>query len=68
MVSRINNTSSTGLLGVGLIAAFIAAWISMLVFGAFAGDMGWYTPSYWETFFGLWSVAIVGSAFGLGRK
>ncbi len=46
-------------------AVFLSAFIGMVVIGAFAGQSEWfnYAPGYWETFFGLWSLGIVGGAW-----
>lgn len=50
-------------------ALFLGAWIGMLVFGAFAHntDIISNAPGYWETFFGLWSLSILGTAWNGSR-
>ncbi len=63
----------TGIKAVGVVigavalvvgVSFIGAWIAMLVFGAYLIEAGAATagPSFFATFFGLWSLAIIGGA------
>jgi hypothetical protein len=55
--------SAISLIAVGVL--FFGAWIGMLVFGAFSHntDIISHAPGYWETFFGLWSLGILGGAW-----
>jgi hypothetical protein len=45
------------------------AWVAMLVIGAFDSHSTIIdaTTSFWETFFGLWLIAIAGGAFNGNR-
>jgi cytochrome c biogenesis protein CcdA len=45
------------------------AWLAMLIAGAFAANSEFvnYAPGFWETFFGLWVIGIIGGAFNSTR-
>lgn len=57
------NANGAGVVVLIAVALVVANWISMLVFGAAAGYWGWTGPGFWQTFFSVWSIAILGTAF-----
>lgn len=54
-----------GICAIAALALFFGAWVGMVVIGAFASESQWfdYAPGFWETLFGLWSVAILGTTW-----
>ena len=56
---------SAALASISAVVLFVGAWVAMLVFGAFSHntDIISHAPGYWETFFGLWSLGLLGGAW-----
>lgn len=46
----------------------LSAWVAMLVFGAYiaTSHAEIVAPGFWQTFFGLWSLSILGGAIHSG--
>lgn len=72
---RKNKLSKTKLVAIalGVIALFLAVmafgvWVAMLIAGAIAGNHGWYSLGFGETFLWLWAIGIVGSAWNGSLK
>lgn len=68
-----NATVVSGGIGGAIILGFLLVmafnFFAMLLFGAAASEWHYCPgPSFWQTYFGMWTIALVGAAFNGARR